>query len=129
MPKILVTGALGQIGSELVPALRAAHGVENVIASDIRMPTGPVLGDGAPFVQLDSTDVQHLHDTVRKYEVATIYHLSALLSAVAEERPQTAWQVNMGSLYGVLEVARNDGCAVFFPSSIGAFGPTTPPDR
>src|SRR5262245_33803229 len=129
MPKILVTGALGQIGSELVPALRAAHGTENVIASDIRMPMGPAAIDGAPFVQLDSTDVQQLHDAVRQHDIATIYHLSALLSAVAEERPQTAWQVNMGSLYGVLEVARSHDCAVFFPSSIGAFGPTTPPDQ
>jgi nucleoside-diphosphate-sugar epimerase len=129
MTKILVTGALGQIGSELVPALRAVHGADNVVATDIRMPMGAAAEDAGLFVHLDSTDAQQLHDIVRKHDVGAIYHLSALLSAVAEERPQTAWQINMGSLYGVLEVARHHGCAVFFPSSIGAFGPSTPRDR
>lgn len=124
MNRILVTGALGQIGSELVPALRARYGADRVIATDIRVPA-----DAASVVHLDSTDAQQLQDVVRKHDVGAIYHLSALLSAVAEERPQTAWQVNMGSLYGVLEVARHTHCAVFFPSSIGAFGPTTPRDR
>lgn len=124
MTKILVTGALGQIGTELVPALRVRHGDDQVVATDIRMPAGTT-----DVVHLDSTDVQQLHEVVRKHDIGVIYHLSALLSAVAEERPQTAWQVNMGSLYGVLEVARHHNCAVFFPSSIGAFGPNTPRDR
>ena len=132
MGKILVTGALGQIGSELVPALRQHHGNHQVIASDIRMTTAnhdeasAVHGD---YEYLDCTRYDHLLDIVRRHGVNTIYHLAALLSAVAEEKPQTAWQLNMGGLYHVLEVARRNGCAVFFPSSIGAFGPETPKDQ
>jgi nucleoside-diphosphate-sugar epimerase len=124
---ILVTGALGQIGSELVPALRGRFGPGSVVASDIRMPTGPVRGDG-PFEFVDCTNLRQLQEAVRRHEVGTIYHLAALLSAVAEEKPQIAWDVNMGGTYRVLEVARQYGCAVFTPSSIGAFGPGTPRD-
>lgn len=127
---ILVTGALGQIGAELVPALRQHHGAENVVAADIRAPALGVMGDAGSgegrFEQLDCTSTQQIQDAVRRHGVGTIYHLAALLSAVAEERPQDAWQLNMGGLYGVLEVARQNRCAVFFPSSIGVFGPTTP---
>ncbi|HXO20223.1 MAG TPA: L-threonine 3-dehydrogenase [Thermoanaerobaculia bacterium] len=126
MRRILVTGALGQIGSELVPALRGRYGVEQVIASDIRMPPR---GTDGPFEFVDSTNQRHVQEVVRKHDVGLIYHLAALLSAVAEEKPQVAWDINMGGLYRVLEVARQDRCAVFVPSSIGAFGPTTPPDH
>lgn len=129
MRNILVTGALGQIGSELVPALRARYGTERVIATDIRVVQvggGPV---GRPYEHVDCTRPQELHEVVRRYDIDTIYHLASLLSAVAEDRPQVAWNVNMGGLYSVLEVARQWGCAVFFPSSIGAFGPSTPRDR
>jgi len=129
MGRILVTGALGQIGAELVPALRARHDAERVVASDLRMPQpGAAVGEG-PFEHLDCTKLQHIQEVVRRYEVDTIYHLAALLSAIAEEKPQAAWNLNMGGLYRVLEVARQYRCAVFFPSSIGAFGPTTPRDR
>ena len=127
MRRILVTGALGQIGSELVPALRARHGAEQVIASDIRVPPAGAGTDG-PFAVLDVTNFRQLQDLVRRHEIGTLYHLAALLSATAEERPHVAWEINMGGLYKVLEVARQSGCAVFFPSSIGAFGPGTPKD-
>ncbi len=128
MKRILVTGALGQIGSELVPALRERYGEDQVVASDIRMPAaGSALSNG-PFHHVDCTSQRQIQEAVRRFEVGTIYHLASLLSAVAEERPQTAWGVNMGGLYRVLEVARENNCAVFVPSSIGAFGPSTPKD-
>ncbi len=125
MRAILVTGALGQIGSELVPALRQRFGVDNVVASDIRMPARQAAADG-PFEHVDCTVRRMIDEVVRRYDIGTIYHLASLLSATAEEKPHVAWDVNMGGLYRVLEVARVSGCAVFFPSSIGAFGPTTP---
>jgi len=128
LKRILVTGALGQIGSELVPALRERYGEDHVVASDIRMPAaGSALSNG-PFHHVDCTSQRQIQEAVRRFEVGTIYHLASLLSAVAEERPQTAWDVNMGGLYRVLEVARENSCAVFVPSSIGAFGPSTPKD-
>ncbi len=125
MHRILVTGALGQIGSELVPALRGRFGADNVVASDIRVPPKQVASNG-PFEYLDCTEPRHLQETVRKYGVHTIYHLASILSAVAEEKPHVAWKLNMGGLYNILEVARESDCSVFHPSSIGAFGPNTP---
>ena len=124
----LVTGALGQIGSELVPALRQRLGTEGVIASDLRMV--PLQGPAVqgPYEHVDCTQQPQILEVVRRYDVGTIYHLAALLSAVAEEKPQVAWNVNMGGLYNVLEAARQYRCQVFFPSSIGAFGPSTPRD-
>lgn len=127
MNAILVTGAAGQIGSELVAALRGRHGRERVIASDVRMPAADAVASG-PVEHLDCTQPEQLRDVIRRHGVRTIYHLAAMLSAVAEERPQAAWNLNMGGLYTVLEAAREYRCAVFFPSSIGAFGPTTPRD-
>jgi nucleoside-diphosphate-sugar epimerase len=125
MRRILVTGALGQIGSELVPALRARHGAEQVVASDIRVPPAGSDSDG-PFAVADVTNFRQLQDLVRRHEIGTIYHLAALLSATAEERPHVAWEINMGGLYKILEVARENRCALFHPSSIAAFGPGTP---
>jgi nucleoside-diphosphate-sugar epimerase len=123
---ILVTGALGQIGSELVPALRQRYGRDNVIASDVRMPpAGSIAADG-PFEHLDCARLEPVRDVISRHKVDTVFHLAALLSAVAEDRPQAAWRLNMDGLYNVLESARQHRCAVFFPSSIGAFGPTTP---
>ena len=126
MGRILVTGASGQIGSELVPALRKHHGTDEVIASDVREVVGRGALSEGPFEHIDCTDANELQDAVRRHDVDMIYHLAALLSAVAEERPQMAWTVNMSGLYSVLEVARQYRCAVFFPSSIGTFGPGTP---
>ena len=128
MPTILVTGALGQVGSELVPALRARYGAHTVIATDLKVLPPSGAGALAPYGHLDCTEPHQLHEAVRRYDVGTIYHLAALLSASAEAAPQLAWSVNMSGLYNVLEVARGYGCQVFFPSSIGAFGPTTPRD-
>jgi nucleoside-diphosphate-sugar epimerase len=129
MRRILVTGALGQIGSELVVALRARYGNEAVIASDIRLPPLETLRPGERFEFLDSTNARQIQDIVRNGDVGTIYHLAALLSATSEEKPHVAWELNMGGLYKVLEVARQHDCKVFFPSSIGAFGPGTPKDN
>jgi nucleoside-diphosphate-sugar epimerase len=125
---ILVTGALGQIGSELVPALRARYGADRVLATDIRMPPRGT-EEAGPFDFVDTTNQRHIQEAVRRHGVGTIFHLAALLSAVAEERPQVAWEINMSGVYQVLEVARQNQCAIFVPSSIGAFGPTTPPDH
>jgi len=125
MRRTLVTGALGQIGSELVTALRERDGDEAVVASDVRVPPAGAAGAG-PFEVLDVTNSRKLQDVVRRHEIGTVYHLAALLSATSEERPQVAWDLNLGGLYKVLEVARENRCAVFFPSSIAAFGPSTP---
>ncbi len=125
MRKILVTGALGQIGSELVLELRRRKGAENVVASDIRVPPGDPDASG-PFEVLDATNARQAHDLVRRHGIGTIYHLAALLSATSEEKPHVAWELNMGGLYKMLEIARQERCAVFFPSSIAAFGPSTP---
>jgi nucleoside-diphosphate-sugar epimerase len=125
---VLVTGALGQIGTELVPALRAHAGVEEVVASDIRMPDRGTVFDHGPFEYVDCTHIRQIEAAVRRHDIDTVFHLAALLSATGEQRPHVAWDVNMGGLYRVLEIARQHRCAVFFPSSIGVFGPGTPDD-
>lgn len=129
MERILVTGALGQIGSELVTALRSSYGADNVVASDIRVPRAEFLRTSGPFEYVDCTNQDQIQEAVVRHRIDTIYHLAALLSAVAEEKPQQAWEINMGGLFHVLEVARKLECAVFTPSSIGAFGEQTPKDH
>ena len=126
MKNILVIGSAGQIGSELTLELRKRYGAEHVVATDVDQSklTG-VLSNG-PAEQLDICDRNRLNDLVKQYKVDTIYNLAALLSAVAEKKPQLAWEIGLNGHFGVLEVARENQCAVFFPSSIGAFGPNTP---
>lgn len=130
MRKILVTGALGQIGSELTMGLRKIYGNDNVVASSRRIKEGheDVMESGA-FEILDITDGAKVAEIVKKHKVNTIINLAAVLSAVGEKNPQQAWNVNMNGLYNVLEVAREENCAVFTPSSIAAFGPSTPKDN
>ncbi|WP_027632511.1 L-threonine 3-dehydrogenase [Clostridium hydrogeniformans] len=126
MKKILLTGCLGQIGSELVPHLRNIYGNDNVIATDIRRIENSSVIEGGPFEVLDVLDGKSMAEIVKKHNCDSIIHLAALLSAVAEAKPALAWEINMGGLFNALEVARENKCAFFTPSSIGAFGPSTP---
>lgn len=125
MQTILITGGLGQIGTELSSYLRHEYGAEHVILTDVVQKDSPAVEAG-PFELLDVTDGKRLAELVDNYHVDTVMHLAALLSAVAEARPQLAYQINLGGLFQVLEVAREKNLSVFTPSSIGAFGPTTP---
>jgi len=121
--RILVTGAAGQIGTELVEALRQSGGVESVVASDLRQPTNGIEGS---FVTLDVLDRSALEAVVESHEIAVIYHLAALLSATGEKNPALCERVNIGGLVNVLEVARSHNLRVFSPSSIAVFGPDCP---
>ncbi len=127
--RILVTGACGQIGSELVPALRERYGAGNVVATDIEE-TNPELRKDGPFEFMDVTQRGAIGAVVDRYRVDTIYHLAAILSATGEKKPQLAWDVNANGLYKILEIARERQVTrVFCPSSIAAFGPETPRDN
>ena len=126
MKRILITGSLGQLGSEIALELRKRYGTENVVLSDLRDDVNKELILSGPFERLDCRDGANLTQLVEKYRIDTIFHLAALLSATSEANPALAWDINMNGLLNVLEVSRQSGCAVFTPSSIGAFGPTTP---
>jgi nucleoside-diphosphate-sugar epimerase len=124
--RVLVTGSAGQIGAELVPHLRSLYGKDEVVAAIHRASGSPSLRDG-PVLTLDTGDSAALAAAVKEYRIDTVYHLAALLSATGEKDPQLAWEVNMNGLRNVLEVARTTGVSrVFWPSSIGAFGPDAP---
>jgi nucleoside-diphosphate-sugar epimerase len=130
MKNILVIGSTGQIGSELTMELRRCYPQGNVVAGYISgaKPTGE-LAESGPSSIVDIINEQQIAETVSRYKIDTIYNLAALLSAVAEAKPLLAWKIGIGGLFNVLEVAREMRCAVFTPSSIGAFGPDAPKDR
>lgn len=129
MKNILIIGATGQIGSELTMLLRKNY-TGHVVAGYIpgAEPKGE-LKESGPSAVVDITNPQQIADAVSKYQIDTIYNLAALLSAVAENKPQLAWKIGLGGLFNTLEVAREKNCAVFTPSSIGSFGPGTPKDK
>ncbi len=130
MRKILIMGALGQIGSELTEEMRKIYGSENVIASSRRIKEGhEELIESGPFEIIDINDPITLSSAVEKHKINTIVNLAAILSAIGESNPQQCWNTNINGLYKVLEVAREKGCMVFTPSSIAAFGPSTPQDK
>jgi len=123
---VIVTGACGQIGSELVPELRKKYGAQRVVATDIKEPP-PELKEAGPFERLDVTSPEDITTAIKRYGVDTIYHLAAILSAKGEQDSSLAWRVNMNGTYNILEVARELRVRqVFIPSSIAVFGPETP---
>ena len=123
--KVLVIGSSGQIGSELVAELRSNYGSSNVIASDI-VASNQTIMDSGPFEILDVTDSNRLHEIVKKYDVTHVYLLAAILSANAEKKPKLSWDLNMKSLFNVLDLAKDKIIKkVFWPSSIAVFGPNT----
>lgn len=128
MKKILVTGACGQVGSELVPALRTRYGTDIVIAAGHKTKASKELLDGGEFHYIDCTEIKCIAEIVKKYDIGTVYNLTAILSAKAEANPRLAWEVNVNSIRNILEVAREYKCAVFTPSTIGVFGLDTPLD-
>lgn len=128
-PKILVIGACGQIGSELTLKLKALYGNENVIASDIRDSNLEVVNSGV-FEILDAQDFNSLSACIKKHEINTVYLMAAMLSATSEKSPMKAWDLNMNSLFHVLNLAKDKVIQkVFWPSSIAVFGPTTPAEN
>lgn len=130
MRMILVTGATGQIGSELVPELRRINGGENVVVGVHRRPPSDDLKESGPHEKIDVTDKESIEKVVDEYEIDTIYHMAAILSVAGEKNPWLAWEVNMNGTYNILEVARERGVVrLFVPSSIAAFGPETPRDN
>ncbi len=130
MKNILVIGATGQIGSELTMKLRGIYGNANVVAGYIpgAEPKGE-LAETGPSGICDVTNGEMIANVVKKHDIDAIYNLAALLSVVAEGKPKLAWEIGIDGLWNVLEVARENGCAVFTPSSIGSFGPETPHDK
>ncbi len=124
--KVLVTGAMGQIGSELTGELRKRYGSENVVATDIRKPEG-ILAEAGPCDILDVTDRAAVFNIIKKYSINTIYHMAAILSATGEKNPSLCWKVNMDGSINIMDAALElDLGTVVIPSSIAAFGPETP---
>ncbi len=127
--RILITGALGQIGSELAEKLVKIHGKENVIVTDIR-PASEVTTPGGTYEELNVLDAERIHSLIDNYRITTVYHLAALLSGTAEKNPLFAWKLNMDSLLTFLELAKEKKInQLFWPSSIGVFGPDTPKEN
>jgi len=127
MKRILVTGAVGQIGSELTMVLRKKFGNDNVLATGRKTQPSETLLNSGPFEMIDVAKRETIEKVVKHYDIDTIYNMAAILSATGEEKPLLAWDVNINGLYNCLEVAREHEMArVFVPSSIAAFGPETP---
>ena len=127
--RILVTGAVGQIGSELTLALRDRYGADNVVAAGRKTQPSPALRDSGPFVWCDVTDRPKLDETIREFKIDTIVNMAAILSATGEQHPQRCWDVNVTGLINTLEAAReHELTQVLCPSSIAVFGPGTPDD-
>jgi len=127
MKRILVTGAFGQIGTELTMALRKRYGNNNVVAVGHKTNPSENLANSGPYGYVDVTKRESVEEYVKKYDIDTIYHLAAILSAAGEKNPQLTWDVNMNGLYNILEIAREGKMTqVFWPSSIAVFGPETP---
>ncbi len=129
MKKVLITGALGQIGSELVLEMRKTYGDNNIIASGRSLEENQKIMESGPFEVVDVLEPLQIAKAVNKHKVDTIIHLAALLSAVGESNPALAWKINVDGLFNVLEIAREKNVSVFTPSSIAAFGPSTPKDH
>jgi nucleoside-diphosphate-sugar epimerase len=125
MSNILITGACGQLGTELTSALRGLHGPNHVIASDITRPSSNF--PPGPFELLNVMDKSHIHEFVEQYDITQIYHLAAMLSAKAEKHPRRAWNLNVGGLLNILDIAKEQSLGkVYWPSSIAVFGPDAP---
>ena len=130
MKKILVTGAVGQIGSELALELRKRYGNDNVLATGRKTKPSEKLLNSGPFEFIDITERETVEKVVDEYDIDTIYNMAAILSAVGEEKPLLCWNVNINGLYNIMEIARErEMTRVFVPSSIAVFGPETPRDN
>ena len=129
MGKIIIIGACGQIGTELVLELRKQKGAENVIAADVKELCPAILQDG-PYVKMDILDRDFVREYIIQHEIKVVYLLAALLSATAEKNPDFAWKLNMEGLFTILDLAKEKHIdKIFWPSSIAVFGPTTPRDN
>lgn len=129
MKKVLITGAMGQIGTAITRHLRHTYGTDQVIATGLNMRSNSEVCTEGMFEIVDVTNPDQLAKIAAKYKVDTVIHLAAILSAIGEDKPQLLWNVNMNGLYNVLELARDLNLTVFTPSSIAAFGPGTPADN